>query len=89
MSEQVPLEITTCGAEIVALLATIWHFTGVGSHVGSKVASLFARVVALGTNKGLLSAVNSCVYFQLGRSVRSVTALLANVTFFLHEKEHS
>ena len=63
MSEQVPLEITTCGAEIVALLATIRHFTGVGSHVGSKVASVFARVVALCTNEGFLYAVNKHVCF--------------------------
>ena len=52
-----------------------------GSHVASKTGSCCARVVTLSTNKGLLSAVNSIVYFQLGRSVARIAALLATVTF--------
>ena len=59
------LETTRSCAGIVALFAFIRLFTGVGSHVASKGASLFARVVALCTNKGLLSAVNHLLGFQL------------------------
>ena len=40
-----------------------------------------ARVVALCTNKGLLSAVNQHVGFQLGRSVTRVATLVAIVFF--------
>ena len=63
MSEQVLLETACRCAGIVTLFAPMGHFTGVGSHVGCKIASLFARVVALWTNKGLFSAVNSYVSF--------------------------
>ena len=52
-----------------------------GSHVGSKSISCRARVVAVCANKGLLSAVNSHVDFQLGRCVTSIAALVAIVTF--------
>ena len=52
-----------------------------GSHVDPKSASVVARVVALCANKGFLSAVNSHVDFQLGRSVTRKTALVALVTF--------
>ena len=50
-----------------------------GSHVGSKVASLVARVCALCTNKGLFSAVNQHVGFQIGRSVARIATLVALV----------
>ena len=69
MSERVLLEMTYCCAGIVTLFAAIRHFTRGGSHVASKLASFFARVVALCTNKGFLFAVNSHVDFQAGRSV--------------------
>ena len=52
-----------------------------GSHVDSKIASCCARVVALRTNKGLLSAVNSLVSFQRGRRITRIAALLAIVIF--------
>ena len=42
-------------------------FSRVDSHVDSKPASLIARVVALWTNKGFLSAVSSHVGFQIGK----------------------
>ena len=51
------------------------------SHVDFKPISSCAREVALRTNKGLLSAVNSLVSFQLARCVASVAALFAIVTF--------
>ena len=73
------LEMTCCCAGIVTLFATIRHFTGVGSHVASKIT--IARVVALWTNKRFLSAVNSLVSFQVARCVASVAALFAIVTF--------
>ena len=46
----------------------------------SKGVSCCARVVALCTNKRLLSAVNSHVSFQLGRRITIIAALLATVT---------
>ena len=49
------------------------------SLVDSKVISSCARIVALYANKGLLSAVNSHVYFQLGRSFTRETTLVAIV----------
>ena len=52
-----------------------------GSHVGSKSTSCRARVVAVCANKGLLSAVNSHVDFQLGSCITRVAALVAIVTF--------
>ena len=56
-------------------------FSRVDSHVDSKPASLIARVVALWTNKGFLSAVKSHVGFQRWRPVTWVPALLTLVTF--------
>ena len=50
-----------------------------GSHVDPKVTSCCAREVALCANKGLLSAVNSHVDFQFGRSVTRVATLVAIV----------
>ena len=52
-----------------------------GSHVDSKIASCCARVVALCTNKRLLSPVNHHVGFQLGRSVERIATLFAFVIF--------
>ena len=45
------------------------------------MANLCARVVALLTNKGLLSAVNSKVDFQLVWSVTRIAAVVAVVIF--------
>ena len=67
MSEQVLFEISCHFARVVTLFAIVRPFTGVGSHVDSKVASCCARVVALCASKGLLSAVNSHVSFHVGR----------------------
>ena len=69
MGSYVPLKITCPFARKYTLFAAIRHFTRVGSHVASKLASFFARVVALCTNKGFLFAVNSHVDFQARRSV--------------------
>ena len=52
------------------------------SHVDYKDIRYCARVVALCTNKGLLSAVNQHVGFQVGMSVRRV-ATLATIVIFL------
>ena len=52
-----------------------------GSHVCPKGISSCAREVALCANKGLLSAVNSHMGFQVGRCVAGVAALNAIVTF--------
>ena len=49
-----------------------------GSHVDFKVASLVARVVALWTNKGLLSRMSSNVYFKVGSCCARVVALWTN-----------
>ena len=56
-------------------------FSRVDSHVDSKPASLIARVVALWTNKRFFSAVNSHVYFQVGRSAKRIATLVAIVSF--------
>ena len=53
-----------------------------GSHMGPKIASLVAREVALCASKGLLSAVNHHVYFQVVRPVTRVATLVA-IVFFL------
>ena len=45
----------------------------------SNAVSSCARVVALCANKGLLSAVNSHVDFQVGRPVTRVATLVAIV----------
>ena len=47
----------------------------------SKGTSFIARIVALCTNKRLLSAVNHHVGFQLGRSVKIIATLFAIITF--------
>ena len=58
-----------------------------GSHVASKIVRCCARVVALCANKGLLSAVNSHVDFQLRRYITRMAALVALVIFLCIRRE--
>ena len=51
------------------------------SHVDFQPGRRVARVVALRTNKGFLSAVNSHVGFQPRRCMTRIAALIAIVSF--------